>query len=404
MGAGALGMIMTSPGQTYTESIFIEYIINDLSISRSLVSTLYSFGTLVGGFSLPFWGKQIDRQGTRKIATIVSILFGLACIYMGYVQNALMIGLGFIMVRMLGQGSLGLVSQTAINHWWVRKRGLIIGIAGLLAALLGMGLFPSLVYWLISLYEWRMAYIILGIGLLVIMAPVAYFLFRNRPEEYHLHPDGIADEEADRLQKYLDDHPTEENWTLNEALKTRTFWVFGVGLSLFAMLVTGLTFHLVSIFQDQGLEPSLAATVYFPIAITAAAVSFLAGYLSDRIPLRYLLATGLLLQAVTLVMATWIQGTSAAFLFGIVLGATNGIARAVGTVVWPSFYGREHLGSIYGFTSAMTIVGASLGPMPFGFAYDLLGSYRPVLFVFAGVCLLIGVTTLTTRKPRKKEA
>ena len=404
MAAGALGMIMTSPGQTYTESIFIEYIIKDLSISRSLVSTLYSFGTLVGGFSLPLWGKQIDRQGTRKIATIVSILFGLACIYMGYVQNALMIGLGFIMIRMLGQGSLGLVSQTAINHWWVRKRGLIIGIAGLLAALLGMGLFPSLVYWLISLYEWRMAYIILGIGLLVIMVPVAYFLFRNRPEEYHLHPDGIADDETDRLQRFLADHPTEENWTLKEALKTRTFWVFGVGLSLFAMLVTGLTFHLVSIFQDQGLEPSLAATVYFPIAITAAAVSFLAGYLSDRIPLRYLLATGLLLQAVTLVMASWIQGTSAAILFGIVLGATNGIARAVGTVAWPSFYGREHLGSIYGFTSAMTIVGASLGPMPFGFAYDLLGSYRPVLFVFAGVCLLIGVITLTTRKPRKKNA
>ena len=61
MAAGALGMIMTSPGQTSTESIFIEYIIKDLSISRSLVSTLYSFGTLVGGFSLPLWGKQIDK-------------------------------------------------------------------------------------------------------------------------------------------------------------------------------------------------------------------------------------------------------------------------------------------------------------------------------------------------------
>ena len=112
MAAGTLGMIMTSPGQTYTESIFIEFIIKDLNISRSLISSLYAFGTLVGGFILPFWGKQIDRQGTRKMVTLVSILFGLSCIYMGFIQNALMVRLGFILVRMLGQGSLGLISQT----------------------------------------------------------------------------------------------------------------------------------------------------------------------------------------------------------------------------------------------------------------------------------------------------
>ena len=97
MAVGTLGLIMTSPGQTYTESIFIEYLIEDLNLSRSLISSLYSFGTLVGGFSLPLWGKQIDRKGPRLMITIVSILFGLSLIYMGFVQSNWMIGLGFIL-------------------------------------------------------------------------------------------------------------------------------------------------------------------------------------------------------------------------------------------------------------------------------------------------------------------
>lgn len=69
---------MTSPGQTYTVSIFIEHMINDLGISRSAISSLYSVGTLIGSFALPFWGRQIDRRGARSMAVLISILFGLA--------------------------------------------------------------------------------------------------------------------------------------------------------------------------------------------------------------------------------------------------------------------------------------------------------------------------------------
>jgi MFS family permease len=88
----------------------------------------------------------VDRKGVRPIVALVSLLFGLACIYMALVQNALMLGVGFLFIRMLGQGSLGLVSQTVINQWWVRRRGLVMGISGFFLAVLGMGFFPNLVY------------------------------------------------------------------------------------------------------------------------------------------------------------------------------------------------------------------------------------------------------------------
>jgi MFS family permease len=402
MVAGTFGMIMTSPGQTYTVSIFVEYIIEELGISRSMVSTLYSLGTLVGSFTLPFWGRQIDRQGARKMVLLISILFGLACIYMGFVQNAMMLGLGFILVRMLGQGSLGLVSQTVINQWWMRKRGMVMGISGLLMALLGMGAFPTLVYALISAFGWRLAYGILGLALLLIMAPVGFLLFRNRPEDHQMLPDGAAVANQEENQAAAQTLSLEENWTLKEAMSTRAFWTLLIGLSSFSMLSTGLFFHLVSIFENRGLDPAVAASVFVPVALAAAIANLAGGVLTDRIQLRFLLAFGLLLQAASLFSAEVLQGTATALLFGVILGATNGIARSVGTVVWPSFFGRENLGSIYGFTASIGVVGAALGPLPFGFVYDMVGTYRPVLLISAAACVLIGLISLTIKKPEKK--
>ena len=162
---GTLGSVMTSPGQTYAVSVFIDYFIEDLGLSRSLVSTLYSVATLTASFALPFVGRQFDKRGARLMVPLCSLLLGLACIYMSFVLNAVMLGLGFFALRLLGQGSLSLVSKNAINQWWVRRRGMAMGISGVAGSLLGLGGFPLLVTWLIAYSGWRDAYI--GLGLLL---------------------------------------------------------------------------------------------------------------------------------------------------------------------------------------------------------------------------------------------
>ncbi len=402
MAAGTFGVIMSGPAQTYTVSIFIEHIITDLGLSRSLVSSLYSAGTLLGSLALPFWGRQIDRRGPRKMVVVISILFGLACIYMGFVQNAVMLGLGFLLVRMLGQGSLNMVSQTMINQWWIRKRGMVNGISGLFSSLLGMGAFPTLVYVLIAAFEWRMAYAVLGMVLLFLMAPVGYFLFRNRPEDFQLNPDGDSgDTEQETLLKEADNE-REENWTLKEAIRTRAFWIFIFSLASFTMFMTGLLFHLVSILDNRGLDPSIASTVFIPLSITAALAHLAGGFVTDRIPMRFLIPMVPLLQAITLVTAHFLDTTASALIFGALLGATIGVSKVVNTVCWASFFGRKNLGSIFGFTEATGVLGAALGPLPFGFVFDATGSYTPVLYTAAALCILISLAGLTIQKPIKK--
>ncbi|MCP4429292.1 MAG: MFS transporter [Chloroflexi bacterium] len=401
---GAIGLIMTSPGQTYAVSIFIEHFIHDLGLSRSLVSGLYTVGTLIGSFALPFVGRHIDRQGSRLMATLISIAFGAACIYMGFVQNAIMLGAGFIAIRMLGQGSLLLVSQNVINQWWVQRRGMILGAVGLFVALLGLGLFPNLINWLIPIYGWRAAYMILGALLLLFMAPVGALFFRDRPERYGLQPDGIGwGDEAEAAETAVSP-PIEEEWTTGEAVRTGAFWNISLGMAAIAMLSTGLFFHMISIFADNQLSASAAASVFVPIAVTTAIFNFGGGFLIDRIAPRYLLALALFLQAVCLWMAPYLTGVEIAFLYGVILGATSGLGRIVGSVVWATYFGRRHLGGITGLATPIGVAGTAFGPLLFGVGRDVMGTYNTVLILSAIGPLLLGIAALFFRKPQKSQA
>ncbi len=399
---GTIGLTMTSPGQTYAVSIFIEHFIHDLGLSRSLVSTLYTIGTLTGSFALPFVGRQIDKRGPRIMVLIISIAFGLACIYMGFVQNGFMLGAGFVAIRMLGQGSLSVVSQNVINQWWVQRRGMIMGISGLAFALLGLGLFPNLINWLIPLYGWRTTYMILGALLLLFMAPLGGFFFRGRPERYGLQPDGInGKDELMKVEKAAVSPTIEVDWTAREAVRTVAFWNISLGIAAVAMLSTGLFFHMISIFDDNQLSATVAASVYVPIAVTTALVTLGGGVLIDRIAPRYLLAIGLFLQAICLLLVQYLSGVEIAFLYGIILGATSGLIRIVGSVVWADYFGRRHLGSIAGLTTPIGVAGSAFGPLLFGVGRDLMGTYNTVLTLTAVIPLLLGIATLFLRKPQK---
>ncbi len=380
LAVGTLGGIMNSPGQTYAFSVFIDHFITDLGLSRSLVSTLYTISTLSASFFLPFVGRQFDIRGARIMITLVSLLLGLACIYMGSVQNAIMLGIGFFLMRQLGQGSLSLISKNVINLWWVRRRGVIMGLSGIASTLMA-GLFPYCINTLIPLYGWRITYIILGAILLLIMLPIGWIFIRNKPEDYGLQPDGYTNIAVSNTTTSTT--TLENNWDLSQALRTSSFWLLTAGLASMSMLNTGLTFHLFSIFKDNGLASNIAASVFVPIAATGALAQFISGLLIGRIPIRILLTIALIFQVVNLFMAPALNSLYLAYSFGACMGIQLGIEMLVASVVYANYFGRRHLGSIVGFASTLLVASSALGPMPIGIARDLLGNYTSVLYGLA---------------------
>ena len=128
--AGTLGIVMMGPSQTFTVGLFTDSFVNDLGISRSNLSLIYGVATLGASFLVPVTGRMVDRYGPRRMIVIVSVIFGLACMGMSLAGGTLGVLLGVLALRGFGFGSMQLVSNNLIAQWFIRKRGLVMGLAG----------------------------------------------------------------------------------------------------------------------------------------------------------------------------------------------------------------------------------------------------------------------------------
>ena len=120
---GTLGSVMMGPSQTFTFGLFIDSLVNDLSISRANVSLLYGLATLGASALLPFVGRAIDRFGARRVMLVAVCGFGLACVGMANVQGIFTLLFGLLALRFLGFGSMNLTRNSATNSPSVRLSG-----------------------------------------------------------------------------------------------------------------------------------------------------------------------------------------------------------------------------------------------------------------------------------------
>ena len=268
-----VGMMMTIPGQTIGVAIFLDGIIDDLGMSRSEVSTLYLVGTLAGALVLPFVGRFVDRRGPRLAVVVVAALFALACVWMGFVQGTVTLLIGFTLVRALGQGSLSLISVHAVAIWFVRRRGVAVGLLGVGMAA-WVAVFPSLIELLLVPFGWRTTYVLLGALVAVTILPLGALVFRDRPERFGLVVDGVAASPTTADDAAVGGGGTdravgagtaaapapvvaEVDYTADEARSTLTFWLFASGLVLTSCFGTALTFHHYAILAQGGIDRAL---------------------------------------------------------------------------------------------------------------------------------------------------
>lgn len=383
--AGTFGMAMTTPGQTIGVSIFIDGIIADLELSRSVVSLLYALGTLGGSFVLPFVGRFIDQHGPRIAVVIIASSFALACVWMGFVQGLIPLLIGFVLIRGLGQGSLSLVSLHVISIWFVQQRGFVIGLAGIGFALAN-SIFPPFIEFLMNQVGWRSAYILLGGMVAATILPIGGLLFRERPEKYGLLPDGLASFNPAKIRR------CEINYTLAQARRTTTFWLFSAGSLCVAALGTGLIFHHYSIMLSSGIDRPTAALMYIPLGMVMAGANLSTGILLDRVPPCFLLSAVQLLLCFALLMATQVAGITGMILYGSLLGLMQGMNTALQAGVYAYYFGRQHLGAINGLATTIAVAGTAFGPVLLALGFERFGNYTAVLLL--SIIAPLGITLI----------
>lgn len=390
--AASLGILMTMPGQTISVGVFLDRIIADLALSRTTAALMYTFATLTGSLALPFVGRFIDKRGPRLSVVIIALLFALSCVFMGLIQGLVGLFIGFVLIRSLGQGALSLVSIHIINIWFVRKRGLAIGLSGIAFAI-GMAFFPRLIDLLIGHFDWRIAYMLLGLLVALTILPLGALFFRGHPEMYGLRPDGQSQGSP------LD----EANFSPAEARATPTYWLFVTASFTVASLGTALIFHNYDIFAEQGLGRELATQVFVPFGFVLLFANLITGFVLDRVPPRFVLSVAQALLTLVLIMSTLL--TSSNFLFyGFTFGVMQGMMGTLGSIVYAHYFGRKYLGAIKGQVTTIGVAGTAVGPVIFSAGKDFFGSYELVVLISATIPLAIALIAPFIKPPKKRKS
>ena len=397
----ALAVFFSGPGQTYSVSVFIDHYINEFGWSRSFVSTMYSMGTLLAGLLLPFVGRLVDRKGHRTMATAIALIFGAACLWMSFVGNPIMLFVGFFLIRMWGQGSMSLSAVTLVPQWFVTRRGKALSFMALGGAL-SSAMLPPFNTWLNYTYGWRIGWRFWAAALWLVMAPLAYFLVRNRPEEVGLLPDGARVPQKDAVQN--EPLPVQDDsWTAAEAMKTRSFWLLIFCTMIPSAVGTGMIFHQVSIMSEAGLSPQAAAFVLSLMALVQLPFSFVAGHIADRVPIRFVVAGNFVLQVSIIAVLLNTRSMAMAVTYACMRGVAASFEAIQGGVIWPSYFGRTHLGSIRSVAMTASVIGSAFGPLPFGFGYDFFGGYREVLLIAMLFPALGAVAAFLSPPPKRPQ-
>ena len=388
VGVGMLGIFASGPAQSHTFSVFIGPIALDLGLTQTEMASAYGLATLAAALCLPAMGWFLDRAGAKRMLAVVALFFGSACAAFGLVSGLFWLAIGFAALRFLGQGSLMLGSSNMVSQWFTRKRGTALGLMTMGFGI-SMAVHPELSQWLIEWVGWREAWLWIGATTWILVLPPIVILAISKPEDVGLHPDGVIHSSTD--EDGAESVGPQMDFTLSEALHAPAFYIVAASLFTLSMLVTSLHFYQVSIFADQGLGPNIATKCFAVSSVTMIVMMPVVGRMLDQAPTERMVAAGLIVLTASLLLASVISGLWTAVLFAVVFGLLNAVSMNYVSFMWPRYFGRAPLGRIQGVGQTITVIGASLGPLPLAISKDYFGSYDPMLVGVGAMPLFFAV-------------
>ena len=378
LGLAGVAFAASAPGQSFVISVFVDDFLAGTGISRPLFSGLYAGGTVVSAVAMLLLGRVVDRRGLRAAWFVVAAALALACGLASVATGVVVAFLALALLRTSGQGSFTLVGTLLVARTFERRRGQAIAVANLGVTASSI-LLPPLVALLILGTDWRVAYRVLGLVLLVVVLPLG-LLVREGPPRRPTGPVGVA---ADGLTYPAATRPTRPGLPdLPSATAARLLLV----LAAPPLIGTAVVFHATSILAERGLGYLAASTALGVLGGAAAVGVVAAGLLTDRMgtPRTLLLLSTVGVLAVT---ALLVPTSSTAYVAVVLLGLSQGSMGVVNGTVWARTFGTEGLGRIQGTAASSMITAAALAPLVPATSLAVTGSHTAGLLVLLGVAV-----------------
>jgi MFS family permease len=384
--AGAFTVMLVGFGCAYSFSAFVESLQRDFAASRGSVSIVFSLaGFLYFGLGVVS-GPLADRWGSRRLALIGMILTGLGLVAASVARNLNEVYLAYGIGVGLGVGASYVPVVGAVQRWFARRRGLASGLA---VSGIGVGtlVVPPLASLLIAAWDWRTAYLILGV-LAAVLGAGAALLIENDPRERGLGPDGDPPQPVTARASGA---------PIGQAIRSQRFVLLYVacaacGLGVFVPFV-----HLVPYAIDHGATPSVATLLLGMIGVGSTAGRFVLGGLADRMGRRHALLAMFVGMAAALVVWALALGPWMLALFAFLYGVFYGGWVAVLPAVVMDEFGGRNVSGIIGVLYTSVALGTLIGPSAAGFAFDASGSYT--LPILAGVAANIVAVAIVAAMP-----
>ena len=392
----------------YSFPVFYKPMVQSLGWSRTTVAFAPTLRTFINAFISPWLGRIVDRHGPRGILLVGAVVMGTTSMAMSYIGEVWQYFLVYSVigsVAVVAEGNL--VNQATVAKWFVRKRGRAMAFATVGVSLAGL-IFTPVATLIVVHYSWRLGFFLLGVLAWVLLVPSA-FAMRRRPEDMGLLPDGdqpataqtdVAVQPDGASKKKSAGQVGEDSWTLQQAIRSPSFWLIMFAFNLTGISIGSVTLHQFNYITDKGFSATTAAAVVSLYAFLAIIAKLVYGLVSERVHIRYLAIICMVGGGIAISIINFATSVQYLYIYAVVYGLTRGAIILVTPLAWANYFGRNFQGTIRGFTAPFGLISSAAGPLFGAWVYDHYHSYR-IAFLLYSVTFLLAAFLMYLAKPTK---
>jgi MFS family permease len=367
-------------------SLLYPEILTEFRWSLSVTAGAYSLGFIISMATLPIVGILMEKAGPRFVIPLGALFTAGGFVLITVINDV--IGLYVAMGVLIVNGSMAtsyVVHSMFLPNWFVRNRGLAVGIAFSGVGVGALVLLPLFQY-IIDLNGWRTACIYMAALIVVVLLPLNIIFQRTTPQSMGLLPDGAehpkdsSNSSQTAGSELIIDHAwANTEWTIARAACTVRFWAMFTAMFCALFVWYGIQTHQSKFLIDKGFDPSFAATALGFTAFCGIFGQIGIGALSDRIgrELSWTIAlAGFGAVSVLLVLVGKSPSAELVYIAMAVQGLLGyGMAALFGAIVAEVFAGRR-AASILAVMGLGGNLGGGAGPFVLGAVHDAYGSYE----------------------------
>ena len=377
--------------------------------NRTVVSWAAALGALLNGVTQPFMGYLFDRIGVRIVVMAGIVVVGASSLLMALTGSVWYLIAMFGVVAAVGQSGTSLTNTGAmLSKWFRRRRGLVIGLNASGMSLGGLILVPFAAY-LISLIDWRLSWVVLGLMILGLGIPLAWFFLHDDPARKGLTPDGDPLPTGGPAGSPAAASPPQPLFASHWRQAFRSFPIWQMSFSYFICGSTTfmLSVHFVPMAVEEGIAPQTAALIFGLMSGLNAVGATGAGWISDRIGGRknwlsavYFCRGCAYVMLVAALVTPGIPVLAGLLIFAVVAGLSWIATAPLTTSLTAEVYGLKSLATISGVAFLFHQLGGFSSVLLAGYLREITGDYIVAFSIAAVMLFPAAISAFTIRERR----